>query len=64
MCSRLVKLEARQWVAFGDERKGETHLRTPREAGWDWAGPMAPAVARVGGVPEHQRSVFSPLRRR
>lgn len=63
MCSRLVKLEVRQWVAFRDETKGETHVGSPRKAGWDWLSPrhraVPPKLQSGRGVPEYEGSVFS-----
>lgn len=34
-----ARLDMRWWVAFRDERKGETCLGSHRGARWDWAGP-------------------------
>lgn len=63
MCSRLMKLEVRQWVAFRDERKGETHVGSPRKAGWNWLSPrhhaVPPKLKSGRGVPGHKGSVFS-----
>ena len=60
---RHMKLKVRQWVAFRDERKGETHLGSPREAGGTGLATQHHAVApqnssQVGGVTERKRSLF------